>query len=120
MATDGLTPVPVGKDYMNDFNKGAWLQKTSEYMTYIDQHKKNIIVAWAELKEALKDIQLLQRENIIDEMNWRIRRHDDSKMSEEEFLTLSTRLCKHSHKFYESQPCPQSKSSIPRITPQLG
>ena len=34
--------------------------------------------------------------------------------------TLSTRLCKRSHKFYESQPYPQSKSSIPRMTPQLG
>ena len=34
--------------------------------------------------------------------------------------TLSTRLCKRSHKIYESQPCPQSKSSIPRMTPQLG
>ena len=36
------------------------------------------------------------------------------------FQTLSTRLCKRSHKIYESQPCPQSKSSIPRITPQFG
>ena len=34
--------------------------------------------------------------------------------------TLSTRLCKRSHKIYESQPCPQSKSSLPRMTPQLG
>ena len=34
--------------------------------------------------------------------------------------TLSTRLCKRSHKIYESQPCPQSKSSIPRMTPQFG
>lgn len=71
---------------MSEFNKGAWMEKTSEYMAYIEQHKKNIILAWAELKEALKDIPLLQRECIINEMNWRVRRHDDSKMSEEEFL----------------------------------
>ena len=33
--------------------------------------------------------------------------------------TLSTRLCKRSHKIYESQPCPHNKSSIPRMTPQF-
>lgn len=71
---------------MNDFNKNAWLEKTSEYMNYIEQHKKNVVAAWAELREALKDISLVQRPQIIDEMEWRVRRHDDSKMSEEEFL----------------------------------
>ena len=51
--------------------------------------------------------------------------HDVSELEEKVLSlyakgTLSTRLCKRSHKIYESQPCPQSKSSIPRMTPQLG
>ena len=44
----------------------------------------------------------------------------DKNYEDEETATLSTRLCKRSHKIYESQPCPQSKSSIPRMTPQFG
>ena len=34
--------------------------------------------------------------------------------------TLSTQLCKHSERIYKSQPLPQSKSSLPRITLQFG
>ena len=45
---------------------------------------------------------------------------DGIKIPRFHFVTLSTRLCKRSHKIYESQPCPQSKSSFPRMTPQLG
>lgn len=71
---------------MTEFNKNAWLEKTSEYIAYIEQHKKNVVAAWGELKAALKDIPLIQRHQILEEMDWRVLRHDDSKMSEEEFL----------------------------------
>ena len=53
---------------MNEFNKGAWLEKTSEYMAYIEQHKKNVVAAWGELKAALRDITLIQRPEILNEM----------------------------------------------------
>ncbi|MGM9681959.1 MAG: hypothetical protein ACI3XQ_00010 [Eubacteriales bacterium] len=33
---------------------------------------------------------------------------------------MSTQLCKHSERIYKSQPAPQSKSSLPRITLQFG
>lgn len=71
---------------MEQFNKNDWLEKTSEYMDYIEQHVKNVIAAWEELKEALVGVSLIQRPEILDEMDWRVRRHDASKMSEEEFL----------------------------------
>ena len=71
---------------MNEFNKTELLEKTTEYMNYIAQHKENIKKAWLELRDALKGIDLFQRPKILDEMEWRIRNHDDSKMSEEEFL----------------------------------
>lgn len=66
--------------------KTELLEKTAEYMGYIERHKENVAKAWGELRSALKDIELFQRQKILDEMNWRIRCHDDSKMSEEEFL----------------------------------
>lgn len=71
---------------MSEFNKTELLEKTTEYMNYIAQHKENIRKAWLELRDALKGIDLFQRPKILDEMEWRIRNHDDSKMSEEEFL----------------------------------
>ena len=70
---------------MNEFNKTELLEKTTEYMNYIAQHKENIKKAWLELRDALNGIDLFQRPKILDEMEWRIRNHDDSKMSEEEF-----------------------------------
>ena len=71
---------------MSEFNKGAWLEKTSEYMAYIEQHKKNVVAAWGELKAALRDITLIQRPEILNEMEWRVHDHDSSKYTEEEFL----------------------------------
>ena len=43
-----------------------------------------------------------------------------SKLTHAATATLSTRLCKRSHKIYKSQPQPHNKSSIPRMTPQFG
>lgn len=67
-------------------SKTDLLQKTSEYMDYISEHKKNIQKAWDEIRNATIGISLLQRPAILDEMNWRIKNHDDSKFSEEEFV----------------------------------
>lgn len=67
-------------------SKTDLLQKTSEYMDYISEHKKNIQKAWDEIRNATIGISLLQRPAILDEMSWRIKNHDDSKFSEEEFV----------------------------------
>lgn len=67
-------------------SKTDLLQKTSEYMDYLADHKKNVQKAWDELKNATTGVPLLQRPYIVDEMNWRIKCHDDSKFSEEEFV----------------------------------
>ena len=71
---------------MNGFNKEEWLQKTEEYLIYIDRHKKNIAEAWRELRTALKDIGLVKWDVIQCEMEARIEYHDDSKLDEGEFL----------------------------------
>lgn len=67
-------------------NKGEMLKKTEEYMDYITQHKKNVCIAWAELRKALTNIELLMRPSIVSSMEYRTRCHDESKFSEEEFL----------------------------------
>lgn len=67
-------------------SKTDLLQKTSEYMDYISENKKNNQKAWDEIRNATIGISLLQRPAILDEMNWRIKNHDDSKFSEEEFV----------------------------------
>lgn len=69
-----------------EFNKTLWIQKTSEYMNYIEQHNANVIRAWDELQKALSDIELLNKPDIKVAMNWRVRNHDDSKILVEEFL----------------------------------
>lgn len=71
---------------MSTFNKNDWIEKTSEYMEYISQHKKNIEFAWCQLRQAITGISLLNRPVIMEQMQDRIRYHDDSKMTEEEFL----------------------------------
>ena len=53
---------------MSEFNKTELLEKTTEYMNYIAQHKENIRKAWLELRDALKGIDLFQRPKILDEM----------------------------------------------------
>ena len=58
-------------------SKTDLLQKTSEYMDYISEHKKNIQKAWDEIRNATIGISLLQRPAILDEMSWRIKNHDD-------------------------------------------
>ena len=55
-------------------------------MDYLAEHKKNVQKAWDELKNATMGVPLLQRPYIVDEMNWRVKCHDDSKFSEEEFV----------------------------------
>lgn len=71
---------------MSEVNKSELLEKTAEYMNYLAQHKENIRKAWIELSQALAGIDLFERPEIQNNMEWRIRSHDDSKMSEEEFL----------------------------------
>lgn len=71
---------------MAEFNKGALLQKTEEYMDYIKTHKDNVQKAWEELRAATVGIGIINRPNILEQMSYRIRRHDDSKYSEREFL----------------------------------
>ena len=71
---------------METVNKNQLVEKTGQYMQYIEQHKKNVCAAWKELQKALIHIDFLQRPQILDCMEWRIRCHDDSKMSEEEFV----------------------------------
>lgn len=57
---------------MSEFNKTELLEKTTEYMNYIAQHKENIRKAWLELRDALKGIDLFQRPKILDEMEFRL------------------------------------------------
>lgn len=71
---------------MGNFNKNDWMRKTGEYMDYITQHKKNVCLAWEELRNTISDVDFLMRPNILSSMEYRVRTHDDSKMSEEEFL----------------------------------
>ena len=77
---------------MLEAGKSALLQKTGEYMGYIDTHKKNVILAWGELKQALKGVSFLTRDSILDEMGYRARNHDHSKYSVGEFLAYRQRF----------------------------
>ena len=71
---------------MSDTSKSVLLQKTGEYMEYIHTHKKNVIRAWREIKQVLGDIPFLMRERILENMEYRVNTHDDSKFDEDEFL----------------------------------
>ena len=62
---------------MSEFNKTELLEKTTEYMNYIAQHKENIRKAWLELRDALKGIDLFQRPKILDEMEFNSMSEDD-------------------------------------------
>lgn len=75
-----------------EFNKASWIQKTSEYMDYIAQHRENVVRAWNELRKALTGYELFKKPEIMDAMLWRVRNHDDSKLSVEEFLPYRQRF----------------------------
>lgn len=66
--------------------KGALLEKINEYFDYLTKHKANVIKAWNEMKKSISEIDFLMHWKIVDEMDWRVGNHDNSKFDEDEFI----------------------------------
>lgn len=61
------------------------IQKTREYLDYIERHYDNVQKAWKEIKEKCKHLEILKDENNVAFLDTEILQHDLSKLSEEEF-----------------------------------
>lgn len=62
------------------------VDKTREYLNYIDEHLRNVGTAWEWVQEACADLPHLQNEGIRKRLNQMISNHDISKLSKEEFV----------------------------------
>ena len=62
------------------------IQKTREYINYIEEHILNVKKAWDEIKEKCKDMRFMYDDFYYFSIDGEIDCHDLSKMSEEEFI----------------------------------
>jgi hypothetical protein len=62
------------------------IQKTREYLDYIEEHVLNVKKAWDVLKVKCKDMQFVKSDLIRFTIDSKINWHDLSKMSEDEFI----------------------------------
>jgi hypothetical protein len=62
------------------------IRKTREYLDYLKEHYNNVQKAWKELQEKCKDMKFIYDDFLFWEIDTEISRHDDSKMSIQEFV----------------------------------
>ena len=70
------------------FNMQELIQKTREYLDYVERHYNNVQKAWAELNEKCKGkgFNWLYDDFIWNNINENIKHHDESKLSRYEFV----------------------------------
>jgi len=62
------------------------INKTREYLDYIEEHIKNVKRAWIEIQEKCNDMFFIQDDNYYESIGQEVVKHDLSKMSEYEFI----------------------------------
>ena len=62
------------------------IRATRRYLDYLERHYNNVQKAWAILKETCKDQRFVWDDYCYFEINDMVKWHDDSKMSQEEFV----------------------------------
>lgn len=62
------------------------IQKTREYLNYIEEHVKNVQKAWTEIQEKCNDMFFIQNDSYYEDIGTEVQGHDLSKMSESEFI----------------------------------
>ena len=62
------------------------IQKTREYLDYIEEHVTNVIKAWKELQDKCKDMRFMWDDYYYFSIQDEVERHDLSKLSKEEFI----------------------------------
>ena len=62
------------------------IQKTREYLDYIEEHIHNVNKAWIELQEKCKDMQFVCDDFYFSSISDEVASHDLSKLSEAEFV----------------------------------
>ena len=61
------------------------IQKTREYLDYIEEHYDNVQKAWALLQDKCRDFDFVSDEQLFAVIDEKIKHHDESKLSAEEF-----------------------------------
>ncbi|MGB3222501.1 MAG: DUF5662 family protein [Desulforhopalus sp.] len=62
------------------------IQKTREYLNYIENHVLNVQKAWTEITHKCKDMRFIYDDFVYNWIGGEIEEHDLSKMSEQEFV----------------------------------
>lgn len=63
-----------------------YIQKTREYLDYVERHIKNVEKAWKEIQEKCKDMQIIYDDYYWSILDTEVMLHDISKLSAEEFV----------------------------------
>ena len=67
------------------------INKTREYLDYLEEHILNVGKAWNELQDKCKDMEFIYNDYLFGGIDEEVRRHDISKLSKYEFMEY--RLC---------------------------
>jgi hypothetical protein len=62
------------------------INKTREYLDYVEEHYANIQKAWAELQGVCKDMHFVYDDFVFHTISGEVENHDLSKLSKEEFV----------------------------------
>lgn len=62
------------------------IQKTREYLDYVERHIRNVEKAWAEIQEKCKDLPVIYDDCRFHALNAEVEAHDVSKLGPEEFV----------------------------------
>jgi len=62
------------------------IEKTREYLDYLEEHYNNVQKAWKEIQDKCFDLWFVRDEFYFNAMSNRIRIHDESKLSCDEFV----------------------------------
>ena len=62
------------------------IERTREYLDYLEEHIKNVQKAWGILQEKCKDMRFIWDDSYFHEIDKEIKYHDLSKLSECEFI----------------------------------
>jgi len=69
------------------------IEKTREYLDYIETHVKNVIRAWGELQEKCQDMRFIHDDFVFSQIDGDVKSHDASKLSEQEFIQYRKSFC---------------------------
>ena len=86
------------------------IQKTRDYLDYLEEHILNVQRAWKETQEACKGMSFMQDKELKDWIDKEIINHDLTKLSEHEFVQYRKKFhpCEHDKNVPYEQPFEQA------------